>query len=159
MKCEKQGCTNSLSKLMLVFSSMFLLVIFSGASKSSQHPKTFQINSSLDCQIPFPLPSTPARDCWDLLWNGLIVRGIKDSTATSPAVLWTVNFRFRQPQAQGHAPPVPLKHSVASHIWNWLTCLNLPYLCSIFVQLLWGGSAKASDSRPTCVRPMKNSLL
>ena len=57
---------------------MVSLVAFWRARKSSQHHKTFRINSSLACQNAFPLPSTPARDYRDLLWNGLIVQGIKD---------------------------------------------------------------------------------
>lgn len=73
-------------------------------------------------------------------------------TSPSPGVLWTVNFRCRQPKAQGHEPLAVLKHSVASHVWNWLTCLSSPYLCSIHVRLLCGDRAK---QRPTCVRAMR----
>lgn len=116
---------------------------FRSACKSSQHHQTLQMNSLLACQNAFPLPSTPARVYRDLLCNGLIVRGIKDSMAPSPGVLWTVNFRFRQPRAQGHEPPALLKYSVASHIWNWLTCLNLPYLCSSLVRFLLRKPRKA----------------
>lgn len=128
---------------------------FRSACKSSQHHQTLQMNSSLACQNAFPLPSTPARVYRDLLCNGLIVRGIKYSMAPSPGVLWTVNFRFRQPRAQGHEPPALLKYSVASHIWNWLTCLNLPYLCSSLCDFYCGNHAKLSDWRPTCVRAIK----
>lgn len=62
------------------------------------------------------------------------------STAPSPCVLWTVNFRFWQPKAQGHEPPGLLQHSVASHIWDGLTRLTLPYLlrglCAISLRKL-----------------------
>lgn len=123
----------------LVWTLLFVLLdvlacSFWSACKSFQHHQTLEMNSSLACQNAFPLPSTPARVYRDLLCNGLIVRGIKDSTAPSPGVLWTVNFRFRQPRAQGHEPPALLKNSVASHVWNWLTCLNLLYLCSVLVR-------------------------
>lgn len=64
-------------KFISVCPPIFPPVAFWRACKSSQHHKTFQINSSVTCQSAFPLPSTPARDCRALLWNGLIAQGIK----------------------------------------------------------------------------------
>ena len=81
---------------------MFSLVAFWRARKSSQHHKTFQINSSLACQNAFPLPSTPARDYRDLLWNGLIVRGIKDFYGSISGC--ALNCEFQIQTAQGPRP-------------------------------------------------------
>jgi len=50
----------------------------------------------------FPLPSTAARDCRDLLWNGLIVRGIKDFYGSIFGC--AVNCKFQIQTAQGPRP-------------------------------------------------------
>lgn len=84
---------------------MFSLAAFWRARKSSQHHKTFQINSSLACQNAFPLPSTPARDYRDLLWNGLIVQGIKDFYGSISGC--ALNCEFPIQTAQGPWPWAP----------------------------------------------------
>lgn len=81
---------------------MVSLVAFWRAHKFFQHHKTFQINSSLACQNAFPLLSTPARDYRDLLWNGLIVQGIKDFFGSISGC--ALNCEFQIQTAQGLRP-------------------------------------------------------
>lgn len=126
------------------------------ARKSSQHHKTFQINSSLTCQNAFPLPSTPARDYRDVLWNGLIVQGINDFYSSICGC--ALNCEFQIQTTQG---PRPWAASAAEALccFAHLKLADMFKLAAPLLNLRVIALREPSDSRPTCVRAMKFSLL
>lgn len=142
---------------MCVPSNGFPCSFFWRARKSSQHHKTFQINSSLACQNAFPLPSTPAGDYRDLLWNGLIVQGIKDFYGSISGCALNCEF-----QIQTAHDPRPWAASAAEALCCFArlkladTFEFAAPLLNLSVIALRKTMAQASDSRPTCVRAMKS---
>lgn len=125
---------------------MVSLVAFWRARKSSQHHKTFQINSSLGCQNAFPLPSTPARDCRDPLWNGLIVQGIKDFYGSISGC--AVNCEFQIQTAQD---PRPWAASAAEALccFTRLKLADMSYVGRTFAQSLCDCSLETMQSQVT----------